>query len=316
MKNGIISMGEALIDFIPTDHTNSTYFKSPGGAPANVAVGLARLGLPSLFLGMVGKDVLGSFLQNVLHNYGVDISQMQFSTDTRTGLVFVTNTEDGERSFDFYINPSADQKLSKTNINKELFETHKIFHFGSISLINNPIKEATKYAVELAEYNDMIISFDPNVRLSLWPDEEIAQETIISMLPKADILKVSEEELAFITGENRIEDGLEALEKYDIPLILVTLGAKGSYVHTKDGTVHIPALKVEAIDTTGAGDAYVSGILYSIHENHQSLEYLRLDEAEEMARFASISGALAASAKGAMTTLPTLDDVLKKLNDL
>ncbi|MGX1982132.1 aminoimidazole riboside kinase [Thermolongibacillus altinsuensis] len=314
MKKGIISLGEALIDFIPLDATNTVYQKSPGGAPANVAVGVARLGAKSTFLGKVGKDVLGTFLKETLEAYGVNTSFMLLSKEVRTGVVFVTLAENGERSFDFYINPSADRFLEENEIDESIFHQHKILHIGSISLISEPARSATKKAVSLAKENGMIVSYDPNLRLGLWESEGQAREMIISMLPKADVLKISEEELEFITGEKEIEKGIDALSSYNIPLIFVTLGAKGSYVFTKEGSVFIPALKVEAVDTTGAGDAFVSGILYCLNEYEGTLDSLTLQEVERMARFASVSGALAASTKGAMTALPTLQQVQQILN--
>ncbi|WP_121660858.1 aminoimidazole riboside kinase [Metabacillus litoralis] len=309
MRSGVISLGEALIDFIPLDKQNNHYQKSPGGAPANVAVGISRLGLKSTFLGKVGDDVLGKFLYETLENHHVRVNQMVFTSEHKTGVVFVTNAEDGERSFDFYINPSADRFLESKEIDKEDFVNHKIFHFGSISMISDSSKEATKYGVELAKKNNMIVSYDPNLRLDLWDSEKTARETIKSMINFADILKISEEELTFITGEKEIVRGIEVMKSYDIPLLIVTMGALGSYVCTSDGYEHVPALKVDAVDTTGAGDAFVSGILYSINEYDGDIRTLSLEKAVEMARFASISGALAASTKGAMTALPTLEQI-------
>ncbi|MFC0471102.1 aminoimidazole riboside kinase [Halalkalibacter kiskunsagensis] len=313
MKNGIISLGEALIDFIPLDQTNTSYQKSPGGAPANVAVGLAQLGIKSTFAGKVGDDVLGRFLRDTLKQYGVQTNRMLLTPDVRTGVVFVTNAEDGERSFDFYIDPSADRFLEANEIVEDDFENHKVLHFGSISMISSPAKEATQHAVQVAKEKGMIVSYDPNLRLSLWDSKEQAQETIKSMLAHADFLKISEEELEFITGEKDITKGVEKLKEYRIPLLIITLGAEGSYVFTSEGHKHVPALKVKAIDTTGAGDAFVSGMLYSLHEYEGNIKTLSLEEAVRMAKFAAVSGALAASTKGAMTALPTLEEVRKHL---
>lgn len=314
VKQGVISLGEALIDFIPKDETNTTYYKSPGGAPANVAVGIARLGGKSAFLGKVGDDVLGRFLQDTLTNCGVDVKQMKFISDIRTGVVFVTNTENGEGSFDFYINPSADRYLETTDINETAFKHCKIFHFGSISLIANPVKKTTEHAVKLAKDNGMIISYDPNLRLMLWETEEDARTTIISMLGQTDVLKLSEEELTFITGESSVDSGVSKLSQYNIPLIIVTLGANGCYVFTSDGHEHVPAMKVNAVDTTGAGDAFVSGILFALNKYVGNIRELQLQEAIKMAKFAAVSGALAAATKGAMTALPTLPEVEKYLD--
>ncbi|MGM0846583.1 MAG: aminoimidazole riboside kinase [Bacillota bacterium] len=313
MKNGIISLGEALIDFIPLDKENISYQKSPGGAPANVSVGLARLGVRSSFLGKVGKDVLGNFLKKTLSEYGVRTDQMHLTSDTRTGVVFVTNAEDGERSFDFYIDPSADRFLEADEIDEEDFNSHRILHFGSISMIGSPAKEATHHAVQLAKDNGMMVSYDPNLRLGLWDTEENARTTIESMLDQADFLKISEEELAFITGESDFEAGLEKIKSYNIPLMIVTMGAEGCHVFAKDGRRHVPAMKVQAVDTTGAGDAFVSGMLYQLHEHEGGIETLTIEKAAAMASFAAVSGALAASTKGAMTALPTLDEVRRHL---
>lgn len=309
MKQGIISLGEALIDFIPLDNQNMTYQKSPGGAPANVAVGLARLGARSTFLGKVGEDVLGEFLKNTLQEYGVRTNQMLLIPDVRTGAVFVTNGEDGERSFDFYIDPSADRFLQESDIDEEDFISHRILHFGSISMISSPAKEATHHAVKVAKENGLLVSYDPNLRLGLWDSEEKARETIKSMLSQADVVKISEEELEFITGEKEIGAGVVKLKTYNIPFLIVTMGSEGSYVYVGGDREYVPAMKVKAVDTTGAGDAFVSGILYSIHEYKGSIESLSIEEAASMARFAAVSGALAASTKGAMTALPSLEEV-------
>ena len=314
MKNGVICLGEALIDFIPLEKTNTTYHKSPGGAPANVAVGLAQLGTKSTFLGKVGNDILGRFLKETLENSGVRTNQMLLTSEAATGIVFVTNTEDGERSFDFYIDPSADRFLRVNDIVEADFEDHKILYFGSISMISEPSKEATHYAVKLAKERGMVISYDPNLRLSLWDTEEHARETIVSMLGYADTLKLSEEELEFITGEQEITKGIERLKPYNIPLIFISLGAEGSYVYTSEKYEHVPAMKVKAVDTTGAGDAFVSGILYSLNEYGSDICSIPHEAVIEIAKFASVSGALAASTKGAMSALPRLEEVTKQLH--
>ncbi|WP_096157038.1 MULTISPECIES: aminoimidazole riboside kinase [Bacillus] len=310
MKKGVISLGEALIDFIPLDEHNVTYQKSPGGAPANVAVGVARLQTPSTFVGKVGNDVLGRFLKETLQNYGVNTNYMSMTDDVRTGAVFVTLGQGGERSFDFYIDPSADRFLQEEDIVDTLFEEHNILHVGSISMISEPSRSATEKAVEQAKEKGLIVSYDPNLRLSLWQSEQQAKETILSIMPKVDVLKISEEELEFLTGEAEIEIGVASLkEQYNIPLIFITLGAEGSYAFMKDGSVRVPAMKVNAVDTTGAGDAFVSGILYCLANMNESVNEITLEKARKMAEFASVSGGLAASQKGAMTALPTLEKV-------
>ncbi|KHE72026.1 aminoimidazole riboside kinase [Halobacillus sp. BBL2006] len=314
MSKGVICLGEALIDFIPLDNENINFQKSPGGAPANVAVGLARLGADSTFLGKVGDDVLGRFLKETLTEYGVHTDSMYLTKDTRTGVVFVTLDENGERSFDFYIDPSADRYLEEAEVKPELFTSHNVLHFGSISMIDEPAKSATEAAVRQAKEKGLIISYDPNLRLGLWKAEEQAKETILSMLSEADMVKISEEELEFLTGKTDIDEGVKQLSSYEIPLLYVTMGAEGSHVYNQDGHTFVPAMKVEAVDTTGAGDAFVSGILYQLSERAKPVNQLTINELEEITRFASVSGALAASTKGAMTALPTkaeVEDYLK-----
>ncbi|SDZ66841.1 fructokinase [Evansella caseinilytica] len=316
MANGIVCLGEALIDFIPLDDNNETYQKSPGGAPANVAVGCARLGARSSFLGKIGDDVLGNFLVDTLNNYQVDTSHLFSTKAVRTGAVFVTLGDGGERSFEFYIDPSADRFLEVTEVEAFPFVDNRVLHFGSISMISEPAKSATIKAVEIAKENGLFISYDPNLRLSLWESEAAARDTIISMLPKADVLKISEEELEFLTGEKDVVVGAAKLDAYNIPLIFITLGAEGSYVFLKgSGHIHVPAMKVKAVDTTGAGDAFVSGILFQLNQLQKDIEQLTLDEVKKMARFAAVSGGLAASTKGAMTALPTLPKVEATLKE-
>lgn len=310
---GIISLGEALIDFIPLDSDNITYQKSPGGAPANVAVAVAKLGAKSSFLGKVGNDVLGEFMRETLSKHGVNVSHMILTDEARTGVVFVTLDQTGERNFSFYIDPSADRFLANDDLDTSLFTRNRVLHFGSISMISEPSLSATKEAVRLAKKNKMIVSYDPNLRLGLWPTEEKARETILSMLAEADIVKISEEELEFLTGEKQLDAGIAKLAGYEVSILLVTCGKKGSYVHKQGETFHVPAMSVQTVDTTGAGDAFVSGILYQLNEEDRAIEELSIDRWKEIVRFASVSGALAASTRGAMTALPTLEEINKHL---
>ena len=312
-QSGIICLGEALIDFIPTDLTNSRYYKSPGGAPANVAVGLARLGIKASFIGKVGDDSLGRFLNETIENYGVDTKQLTFTKKAKTGITFVTNDRLGERSFEFFIDPSADRYLEWSDIHQSHFTSHRIFHFGSISMITNPAKETTKLTVKLAKKNNMLISYDPNLRLRLWDSPTIAHKTITSMFNDVDILKLSEEELEFVTGETSIIKGIKKLRTYEIPLVVITLGQKGCYISIKNEFKHIPAIQIKAVDTTGAGDGFVAGLLYSIHNTNKRLNEIEFQDIIKMMQFAVITGGLTTSKKGAMTSLPTLNDIKNHL---
>lgn len=304
---GVICLGEALIDFIPLDTENLTYQKAPGGAPANVAVGIAKLGGKSTFHGKVGNDVLGHFLVDTLNQYSVQTTSVLFTEEAKTGVTFVTLDSSGDRTFSFYIDPSADRFLEEKELDRKLFEANKILHIGSISLINEPSRSATLKAIKLAKEKGMLVSYDPNLRLDLWSSSEMAKEAIISTIPSADILKISEEELEFLTGTTDLEDGIAQLP--DLPLIVVTLGEKGSIYRFNNQTVKVPALKSKVVDTTGAGDAFVSGILYLINESDKSLKHFTDKEMEETIRFGSISGGLATTQKGAMTGLPSLEEI-------
>jgi fructokinase len=309
MKNGLITLGEALIDFIPVDSTNSTYQKSPGGAPANVAVGASKLGVKSAFIGKVGQDLLGKFLKETLEGFTVDVSSMVLTNSHRTGVVFVTLDKSGERSFEFYIDESADCFLEETEVKEELFQENKLFHFGTISLLQEPVRSATKKALSYAKKHNMIISFDPNVRLNLWKDEVLLRNTIFELMEDVDVLKLSEEELEFLSGDTDISILEKWMEEYHLSLLFLTKGAEGSIVFTKSGSSEVKAMKIETVDTTGAGDAFVSGFLYCLNKREDALSSITLKEATQIARFASISGGLAASQKGAMTALPTLEQV-------
>lgn len=312
MLKGVLCLGEALIDFIPLDSENLTYQKAPGGAPANVSVGISKLGGSAAFLGKVGNDVLGHFLRETLTDYGVDTRPMIFEDKARTGLTFVTLEPSGERDFSFYINPSADRFLTTEELDPLLFAQHKIFHFGSISLISEPAKSATLRAIDMAKETGMLISYDPNLRLGLWNSAEEAMEVILATLPHADILKVSEDELTFLTGCSTLEEGIEKLP--DLPLILVTLGGEGCMYRFKGQIRSVPAIQSKVVDTTGAGDAFVSGILYSINESSKALAEISAQEMAKFIQFASVSGGLATTKKGAMTGLPTLQEITERLN--
>ncbi|MFJ7828147.1 aminoimidazole riboside kinase [Psychrobacillus sp. NPDC096623] len=310
---GVVCLGEALIDFIPLDSENLTYQKAPGGAPANVAVGVAKLGGKSVFHGKIGNDVLGHFLVDTLNRYSVQTTSMLFTEEAKTGVTFVTLDPSGDRNFSFYINPSADRFLEEKELDYKLFETNKILHIGSISMISEPSRSATLKAIELAKEKGMLISYDPNLRLDLWSSSEMAKEAIISTIPSADILKISEEELEFLTGSNDLEEGIAQLP--NLPLIIVTLGEKGSIYRFNNHTVKVPAIKSKVVDTTGAGDAFVSGILYLINESAKALKDFTDKEMKEVIQFGSISGGLATTKKGAMTGLPSLQEIRVHLKD-
>lgn len=306
---GVLTLGEVLIDFIPIDN-NMTYRKNPGGAPANVAAGVSRLGGKAGFIGKVGDDALGRYLKNVLDEFNVSTENMIFTKEAHTGIVLVTLDKKGERSFEFYVNPSADRLLREDEIREEMFEGYGILHIGTISMINESSKRATIKAVEIAKQKGLYISFDPNLRLSLWDTEEKAKNIVFEMLDSVDILKVSDEEIKFLTGIDDIKTALKAIQKYDIRLILVTIGKEGVLLSYNGEIEKVEGFETEVVDTTGAGDAFVSGMLYSIMSCQKSFDEITLDDIRYFAKIANVCGSCAVSKKGAMSALPTLDEVL------
>jgi len=302
----VVSMGELLIDFVALEHGVSVgeasgFKKAPGGAPANVAVAVARLGHPSAFLGQVGNDPFGHHLANVLAKEGVDISGLRYSDEARTALAFVSLTADGDRSFSFYRNPSADMLMRPDQVAIEVLKGKKIFHFGSVTLIDDPSRSATLMAAKAAYSNGMLISYDPNLRLALWPSADAAREGMMTGLNFAHIVKISEEEVEFLTGGQDITP----LWREETQIIAVTAGAKGSTIYTRKNRYHVPGFAVKTLDTTGAGDGFMAGMLVGVLENWGN----HLALTEQIARFANAVGALATTQLGAIPALPKRDIV-------
>ncbi|KAF9615960.1 hypothetical protein IFM89_027366, partial [Coptis chinensis] len=268
----VVSFGEMLIDFVPTVGGVSlaeapAFKKAPGGAPANVAVGIARLGGKSAFIGKVGQDEFGYMLADILKQNNVDNSGIRFDAGARTALAFVTLRADGEREFMFFRNPSADMLLRESELDLGLLKQASIFHYGSISLIEEPCKSTHLAAMDIAKKSGAILSYDPNLRLPLWPSAKAAREGIMSIWDQADIIKISEEEISFLTGGDDPNDDNVVLTKLfhpNLKLLLVTEGPDGCRYYTKNFHGRVAGVKVKPVDTTGAGDAFVSGILSSL----------------------------------------------------
>ncbi|MFW5988110.1 MAG: carbohydrate kinase family protein [bacterium] len=317
----VITMGEMLIDFVPMKKgvpldENRGFYQEPGGAPANVAVGVCRLGKSAKFLGKLGQDVFGDFLIKILKQNKVDTSDIIQTKEAKTALAFVTLDESGDRDFIFYREPSADMLYNKKEIPEEkIFSKSKIFHYGSISLINQPVRDTTFECAHLAQKNDNIISYDPNLRPPLWPDLKTARKRIIKGLELADMVKISEEELEFITQEKNLEKGCRKLEKFNIDLIFVSLGAEGCYTYKKGEGFKIPTYKVKVEDTTGAGDGFTAGILYQLAAaNINKLNQINIDRLKEMVNFANAVGSLTTTNKGAIKSLPDIKAVKELMN--
>ncbi|CAM8893317.1 unnamed protein product [Rhodiola kirilowii] len=313
----VVSFGEMLIDFVPTVSGVSLsgapgFLKAPGGAPANVAIAVSRLGGKSAFVGKLGDDDFGHMLAGILRDNGVVDGGICFDEGARTALAFVTLRNDGEREFMFYRNPSADMLLTPGELNLDIIRSAKIFHYGSISLIVEPCRSAHLKAMKVAREAGALLSYDPNLRLPLWPSAEEAREQIMSIWDEADIIKVSDNELEFLTGSDTVDDATAlSLWRPNMKLMLVTCGEKGCNYYTKNfhGTVH--GYHVKTIDTTGAGDSFIGALLTKLVDDHSVIE----DEAKLVGvlKFANACGAITTTKKGAIPALPTESEALALL---
>jgi len=298
----VVSFGEVLIDFVALESgvtvgEASGFVKAPGGAPANVAVAVARLGRPAGFLGQVGDDPFGHFLAGVLAENGVDVSGLRFSAEARTALAFVSLADGGERSFVFYRHPSADMLMRPEDVALDVIDRYQVFHFGSITMISEPSRSATLRAVEHALAAGKLISYDPNLRLALWPDAAAARAGMLAGLDYAHIVKVSEEEVDFLAPGV----GARALWRDRTRLIVVTAGANGARLYTRSAEYYVPGYQVTPVDTTGAGDGFVAGLLVGLLDHPDDYA----DRFDELLRFANAVGALTTTKKGAIPALPT-----------
>lgn len=316
----IVTFGELLVDFVPTVTGSSlsealAFEKAAGGAPANVAVGVSKLGGRAAHIGKVGDDEFGRWLVAELEKNHVNVTGVRKDAQARTALAFVTLRDDGEREFMFFRNPSADMTMDPDELDEDLIRGSKIFHFGSISLIAEPCRLAHLAAMDLAKESGSLLSYDPNLRLPLWPSPEAALKGIKSIWERADIIKVSDEEVKFLTGgldETRDDVVLDNLWHDDLKLLLVTDGPGGCRYYTKDFQGHVESFPVTAVDTTGAGDAFVAGLLNELVKNMGLLS----DETALRAalQFANACGAITTTRRGAIPSLPDTDTVWDFIN--
>lgn len=302
----VLCFGELLIDFVALESgvtvgEASGFIKAAGGAPANVAVAVARLGMPAAFMGKVGDDPFGHHLVDLLTANHVDTSGCLFDANARTALAFVSLTAEGDRSFMFYRHPSADMLIRPEEINTALIQRYRAFHFGSISLIGEPSRSATLHAVQTAQAAGLLISYDPNLRLALWPDEDAARAGMLIGLDYAHVVKISAEEVEFLLGTSDVT----GLWRPQMKLIMVTHGPDGATFYTRAASGHVPGFAVNAVDTTGAGDAFVAATLTKLLEHGDPYEA----HLTEITRYACMVGALTTLAKGGIPALPTRDQV-------
>jgi fructokinase len=313
----VVCLGEALIDFVADTAGVSLeecpgFQKAPGGAPGNVAVGLARLGIPASFVGKVGDDPFGRFLRDTFAGAGVDTGPMQLSSEARTGLAFVSLMADGERDFLFYRHPSADMLLRWDEVPEALFEEARILHHGSITLIGEPSRTATIVASAHAREAGCLVSYDVNLRLPLWESEAAAREGIKEGLTGVQIVKVSEEEGEFLFDTRTPEETAGELLLSGARLVVVTRGAAGAYCrwwwenHLQE--LAVPGFCVAAVDTTGAGDGFVAGLLAGVLAE-PALETIAPERMRAILTVANAVGALTCTRRGAIPALPTRAEV-------
>lgn len=311
-KFDVVALGELLIDFTENGTSiqgNPILEANPGGAPCNVLAMLNKLGKKTAFIGKVGKDTFGRQLADEVQKSGTDITNLVFDDNVHTTLAFVHTLPDGEREFSFYRNPGADMMLKKEEVMEEVIKSGRIFHFGTLSSTHAEVREATRYAIDAAKKNGLLISFDPNLREPLWNSLDDARREIEYGLSKCDILKISDNELEFMTGTKDYSKGVRMLrEQYDIKIIFVTLGKDGSRAYYKDIIAEKPTFsEVKAIEKTGAGDTFEGCALNYLLEH--GLDDLTKEDLMELLTFANAGASLITTRKGALKVMPDKDEI-------
>jgi len=305
----IVCLGEILIDMFPAEVGRplpevSAFKPKPGGAPANVAVAATRLDRESAFIGKVGDDAFGHHLAEILRQEGVNIDGMRYDQEARTGLAFLAMPDVNSYDILFYRNPGADMRLQADELDRELLQNARAFHFGSLSLIQEPSRSATMEAVKIAKDSGALISFDVNYRDDLWSEEE-AYERVMATIPHVDLLKINEVELRLLGGSDDLNAVSKALLENGPNLVVVTLGPDGSYFRIAEGSEAIPPFNVDTVDATGCGDAFIAGLLCQLVKGDGWQEQLTMEQTRQNLRYANAVGALTALTLGVIPALPT-----------
>lgn len=309
----IVCLGEVLIDMFPAELGRplaqvSAFRPKPGGAPANVAVAARRLGRTSAFVGKVGDDAFGHHLADVLSAEGVDVSGVRYDPEVRTGLAFIAMPDENNYDILFYRNPGADMRLRTDELDQALLSSARAFHFGSISLIQEPSRSATLRAVEIARQAGALISFDVNYRPDLWSRVE-ARARVLDALPLVDLLKINEVETDILGGTDDLSQVTESLLDEGPAVCVVTLGPEGSYFRTTDGGEHVPAFSVDTVDATGCGDAFIAALLCQLVSSGDWRDQLSVERMRDVLRYANAAGALTSLTQGVIPALPTAGQV-------
>ena len=311
-KYDVVALGELLIDFTDngiSGQGNTIFEANPGGAPCNVLAMLQKLGNKTAFIGKVGKDIFGTKLKEVLKEVGIDTSGLVMDKKVRTTLAFVQTLKGGDRDFSFYRNPGADMMLEEGDINNSLIKNCKIFHFGTLSMTHKGVRKATKKAIKKAKESGALISFDPNLRPPLWESLDDAKKQVEYGLGQCDILKISDNEIQWFTGEKDFDKGIKKLQdRYSIKLIVLSMGKDGSRAYYKNLRVEKPAfVQKNTIETTGAGDTFGGCCLNFILK--YGLDNMDQAKLEKMLTFANAAASLITTKKGALRVMPTKDEV-------
>lgn len=300
------ALGELLIDFTPAGKTPAgipIFEQNPGGAPANVAVQAARLGVSAGFIGKVGQDMFGTFLRDTLVKQNVDVENLHFSNDTATSLAFVQLSESGDRDFSFYRNPGADTQITFDEVNKDALANAKVLCFGSLLLTAEPGRTAVPQIVSYAREHGAITAYDPNWRAPLWPNAEAGIHAMKSLLPLSDVVKASDEEIEMLTGCTEIEAGAKEFFKLGVQAAVITRGAKGCVVCTPKTTLTLNTYDTKVVDTTGSGDSFFGAFLTKLMETGKPVSEINEAELRDAADFANAAGSVCATKKGAIPAL-------------
>lgn len=307
------TLGDLLIDFTEngtSSQGNPLLEANPGGAVCNVLAMLSRLGKKTAFIGKVGQDMFGTQLKNAVEEVGIDTRALFMDEEVHTTLAFVHTYPDGDRDFSFYRNPGADMMLTKNEVPDDLIQNSRLFHFGTLSSTHEGVREATRHAIEVAKDAGCLITFDPNLRPPLWKSLEDARREIEYGMSKCDVLKISDNEVEFLFDTTDYDKGAALIrEKYNIPLVLITMGKEGSRAYYKDMRVEAaPFIQENTIETTGAGDTFCGSVLNYILEH--GLENLTEENLFEMLTFANAAASLITTKKGALRVMPSRQEVI------
>ena len=313
----VVAMGELLIDFTCVSKDGEGYptmAAHPGGAPANFLAALAKFGTSAALLGKVGNDAFGKLLVGTLEQAGIGTSGIIMTDDVFTTLAFVTLDETGNREFSFSRKPGADTCLRYDELNMELIDNAKVFHFGTLSLTDEPARTTTYKAVEYAKAAGKLITYDPNLRKPLWKDLEEAKKQLIWGMTKADVVKISDEEVEFLWGLG-VEEGADyILKNFDVKLVFVTCGADGCYFKNSVASGKVPSLSgIKVVDTTGAGDIFGGSAVYKLLQTGKAPETLNEDELREVVTFACTSAGMSTTKPGGISSVHEYQQVLDRI---